>query len=206
MKPIAIAAARFVFGLRRPGKLENTERLAQRGESIDKLTIREAREQDVPALAVLHVETWRSTYQDLQLFGKVQAPKHEVREWQWREAFSKNDGSWFCYVVQRPDGQLVGFTKGVRTDASRGELSKIYLLRDYQRLGLGKKLIGLVARRFLQEGRSTMSAYVDPANPSCGFFESLGGTWLREPNAKINHTWYVWHDLRQLAGTAPRLT
>lgn len=197
-----IAAARILFGLRRPRPSENLARLADRGDDIAALTIREPTENDIAALARLHVETWRATYQDLRLFGKVSAPSYQIREAQWREAFARSDGRWFCYVTERPDGALVGFAKGVCGEAGRGELSKIYLLREYQRVGLGRRLITMVARRFLNEGIRSMSAYVDPVNPSCGFFETLGGSWLREPDGKINYSWYVWTDLGPLAAAA----
>jgi hypothetical protein len=29
----------------------------------------------------------------------MNGPTYEIREWQWREAFAKADGSWFCFVV-----------------------------------------------------------------------------------------------------------
>ena len=37
-----------------------------------------------------------------------------------------------------------------------GELNKLYVLRRYQRLGLGRRLVCLVARRFLGQGISSM--------------------------------------------------
>ena len=40
-----------------------------------------------------------------------------------------------------------------------------------------------------------MAAYVDPRNPSCGFFERLGGRWLVEPEGYVNFSWYIWRDL-----------
>jgi len=63
------------------------------------------------------------------------------------------DGSWFCFVVENRKGELVGFAKGKTYNHSdlpdfSGELNKIYLLREYQRLGLGRRLVGCVARRF----------------------------------------------------------
>jgi hypothetical protein len=49
-----------------------------------------------------------------------------------------------------------------------------------------------------------MEAYVDPCNPSCGFFERLGDQWLIEPDDHVNFSWYVWSDLPMFArrGTA----
>ena len=85
-----------------------------------------------------------------------------------------------------------------RGDGS-GELNKIYLLGEYQRLGLGRRLVGKAARRLLSQGVISMSSYVEPRNPSCRFYEALGAEWLREPNGEINYSWYVWRDLPHLA-------
>jgi hypothetical protein len=68
------------------------------------------------------------------VFGALKGPGYEIRERQWREAFGRNDRSWFCFVVERPDGQLVGFAQGNRSGHPdfAGELNKIDLLREYQ--------------------------------------------------------------------------
>jgi GNAT superfamily N-acetyltransferase len=102
--------------------------------------------------------------------------------------------------MTRPDGQLVGFAKGVfrRDHEIPGELNKLFLAREYQRLGLGRRLVGEVAHRFLDAGIHAMAAYVDPRNPSCGFFERIGGRWLIEPDGETNFSWYVWQDLAPL--------
>lgn len=201
MKPVAIAAWRFVVGLRGPSKTANARRIRERGETARSLVVREATPEDIPALAHLHVVTWNATYGGLLMKG----PSVEIRAHQWREAFAANDGSWFCYVIGGRKGDLVGFAKGVRGDgpAMSGELSKIYLLREYQRMGLGRRLVGHVTRRFLGQGVPTMSLYVDPRNPSCGFYEALGGTNTIEPDGKVNYSWYRWQDLHTLASICP---
>jgi GNAT superfamily N-acetyltransferase len=123
-----------------------------------------------------------------------------VRAHQWRQALEQPEG-WFCSVLARPDGSLVGFTKGVFRPGHEipGELNKLFLARRYQRMGLGRRLVGQVVQRFLAAGVSTMAAYVDPRIPSCGFFERLGARWLIEPDVHVNFSWYVWHDLTELA-------
>ena len=72
-------------------------------------------------------------------------PTAALRESQWRDAFAKADGSWFCIVIEAADGELIGFAKGVRTGPGRGDLNKIYLLSEYQRMGLGRRLVGHVS-------------------------------------------------------------
>jgi GNAT superfamily N-acetyltransferase len=135
----------------------------------------------------------------------MKGPSVAVRQEQWREAFANQDKNWFCFVVARPGGDLVGFAKGVRRDDHEyvGELNKLYLLREYQRLGLGRRLFGCVVRRFINGDIMSMAAYVDPRNPSCWFFEALGGKWLREPDGRINFSWYVWPNLRWIVARCP---
>lgn len=194
LKRLVIAAWRAVAGLRRPSSAENLRRLASRGEDLASFRIREATDADIPALAQLHVTTWNDTYAPLGMKG----PSVAIRAAQWREAFGKRDGSWFCYLVERPDGELVGFAKGVKGDNPEfaGELSKIYLLRDYQRLGLGRRLLGTVARRFLAAGVTSMWLVGDGRNPSSRAWVALGGEKTDDDPGSGN---YGWRDLAALA-------
>jgi L-amino acid N-acyltransferase YncA len=191
---IVFAAWRFLAGLTRPARGANARRLRGRGESAASVAIREATQGDVPALAALHVETWNATYAPLRMSG----PGYDVRERQWREAFARNDGSWFCFVAERPDGRLVGFAKGTRSDHPQfgGELNKIYLLREYQGVGLGRRLVGHVARRFLADGIHSMWLFGDARNPSARVWVALGAVKTDDDPGNGN---YGWHDLRPLA-------
>jgi ribosomal protein S18 acetylase RimI-like enzyme len=183
--------ARYLLNLKRPSKAENAGRLAARGETPESLTVREAQPSDIAALADLHVRTWNATYGPMLMRG----PGIDTREAQWREAFAAADRNWFALVVETPDGRLIGFAKAKRVADASGQLEKIYLLGDYQRVGLGRRLVREVVTRLMAGGVTSMSAYVDPRNPSNAFFEAIGGTWLQEPNGSHNQSWYVWHDL-----------
>jgi GNAT superfamily N-acetyltransferase len=195
LKGVGFRIIRGMLALRRPSGRANTRGLRDRQESLEALTLRDAVTSDIPELAALHVVTWNDTYAPL-----MTGPAVDAREHQWRQAFERPEG-WFCYVLARPDGSLIGFTKGVFRPEHQipGELNKLFLSRDYQRMGLGRLLVGHVVQRFLSAGVTKMAAYVDPRNPSCGFFERLGGEWLIEPDGHINFSWYVWGDLPMLA-------
>lgn len=112
MKPVAIAAARFLLSLRGPWMMANVRLLRTRGETARSLRIRDATAEDIPVLARLHVTTWNATYAPL-----MKGPGSPNREQQWRDAFAKNDGTWFGLLVERANGELVGFAKGRRATA-----------------------------------------------------------------------------------------
>lgn len=194
MKRVINATWRALAGLDRPTRKANLRRLHRRGEALDQLKIREATQPDIGALARLHVTTWNATYAPFGLKG----PSVHVRERQWREAFARGDPDWFCLVVERADGELVGFAQASRSDnpGYAGELGKIHLLRDYQRLGLGRRLVGHVARRFLSRGITSMWLYGDARNPSSRAWKALGAM---KCDADPRNGNYGWHDINPLA-------
>jgi GNAT superfamily N-acetyltransferase len=194
MKRIVVGAWRLLAGLAVPSKARNLRRLRARGEKPDVFRIREASTADIPALTRLHVTTWNATYAPLLMKG----PSYDVRERQWREAFAKNEAGWFCFVVERPDGELVAFAQGNRSDHPEfgGQLNKIYVLRDYQRMGIGRRLLGHVARRFRSRGINAMWLFGDARNPSSRVWRALGATKTDSDPGTGN---YGWRDLANLA-------
>ena len=203
MTTIIDTTIRRLRNLRRPSAAANAARLRARGEQVASLTIRDALSADIPALARLHVATWNATHRG----GRSGGPSYELRESQWRDAFAQADGSWFCLVIERADGALVGFAKGSRYASAdlpgyNGELSKIYLLEEYQRLGLGRRLVGHVVRRFLSQGIESMVLFGDARNPSCACWAALDGEPLAHPDGTFSGT-YGWRDLRRLAAACP---
>jgi ribosomal protein S18 acetylase RimI-like enzyme len=165
--------------------------------------IRDATADDLPALARLHVQTFNETHRG----GRGGGPSYELREHQWQEAFTVTDGSWFCFVIENDGGELIGFAKGTLHDGGvpgfGGELNKIYLLRHYQRGGLGQLLLCNVARRFLEQGITSMLLFGDARSPSNGFYEKFGAERLYADTGEF-HGGYGWRDLHsliQLCGT-----
>ena len=159
--------------------------------------LRDARETDIPALAALHVQTYNETHRG----GRPGGPSYQLRERQWREAFEAQDGTWFCYVIEDDRGELVGFAKGRPHSGGvpgyDGELNKIYLLQRVQRRGLGRQLLGAVARQFLHRGVTSMLLFGEATNPSNGFYEAFGAERLYSETGEF-HGGYGWRDLEAL--------
>ena len=187
---------RYLNSLRRPSKKTNLRKLVERGEALDSFTFREAAQEDVAELGKLHAITWAETYH-------AKNPNIPLRQNQWQKAFNQeNDGSWFCIVIAKKNNELVGFAKGkINKDENsaevQGDLNKIYLLKDYQRLGLGKKLFGLVVQRFLKMGVNDMVLFGVPQNPSCSFHEAMGGERLYSEKGNFDGC-YRWPDLKKI--------
>jgi len=197
MKNLVNSIFRFMIGLKRPSKKTNMRKLQERGETINSFTFRDATEKDIAELGKLHAITWAETY-------NAKKPNIQLRQYQWQKTFTEeNDGSWFCILVVNAKNELVGFAKGkINKDEHNtqlhGDLNKIYLLNDYQRLGLGKKLFTLVVQRFLSRGINDMTLFGVPQNPSCSFHEAMGGERLYSEKGTFDGC-YMWRDLKKLS-------
>ena len=195
MKNFINGILRSLNSLKRPSKKVNMQKLHERGETVDSFTFRDATEKDIPELGKLHAITWAQTYS-----GK---PNIKLRQYQWDKAFKEeNDGSWFCILVVDKNNKLIGFAKGIiskdeSSSGQHGDLNKIYLLSDYQRLGLGKKLFAHVVNRFLNKGVNDMILFGVPQNPSCAFHEAMGGERLYSEKGTFDGC-YIWRDLKKL--------
>lgn len=157
--------------------------------------LRDATPTDLQALAQLHVRTFN------EMHGP--GPDYAIREHQWRSAFQSQDGFWFCIVLETDAGDLVGFAKGIpHSDAELsgfgGELNKIYLLREYHRKGLGRRLLCAAAQRFLKRGITSMLLFGNASSPTNGFYEAMGAERLHASTGEF-HGGYGWRNLEALA-------
>ena len=177
--------------------LRSAPRVVEPPVSIRELTLREATMADLRPLAELHVRTFNETH--VGPFGS--GPTYATREWQWREKLAETDTTHFVLVLETTTKQLVGFiwchpTTDNPTWAAR--LNKIYLLREYQRWGLGTRMVAAAVDRLLQNELTSMALFTETDNePACNFYERLGGERQLDERGEFGGM-YGWRDLRQL--------
>jgi ribosomal protein S18 acetylase RimI-like enzyme len=163
----------------------------------DDLVLRDATMEDLRSLAELHVRTFNETH----LGPGESGPTYATREWQWRDKLSEADATHFVLVLETASKQLVGFiwchpTKDNPTWAAR--LNKIYLLRDYQRRGLGTRMVAAAVDRLVEHGLSSMALFTEPDNePACNFYDKLGGARQLNDRGEFEGM-FGWLDLQQL--------
>ena len=167
--------------------------------------IREARPQDVPAIAKVHVNSWRTTYRGIVAGEFLNSLSYDEREQMWLNALSSPTGSVFLYVAETPDGAVVGFAAaGPERESNtryKGEIYAIYLLQNYQRQGVGSALFKACVRELEQRGFTSFLLWVLRENPARHFYEALGGKVLREREIEIGNerpfeVAYGWTDTR----------
>jgi ribosomal protein S18 acetylase RimI-like enzyme len=143
------------------------------------VSIRLATTTDAAAIARVHVETWRSTYRGVVPEAYLAALSPVARAAVWRTLLTAASGARFVLVATDGADAVVGFAAAGPSNtvpSYRSELSAIYILPAFQRLGLGQALVRGAAVRLVAVGMSSMVAWVLEANTRARhFYERLGG-------------------------------
>ncbi|HXA52139.1 MAG TPA: GNAT family N-acetyltransferase [Candidatus Acidoferrum sp.] len=169
-------------------------------------SIRRAVLEDGPAIARVHVESWRTTYKGIFPESVLDQLSVPARTRFWNETLAKPPDRFVTLVACDEVGRLVGFVCGGAERSGElgcdGELQALYLLKGSQRQGLGTLLV----RRFVHElrlvGFHSMAVWVLARNPSRRFYEVLGGKLITEQQIERSGESYVeiaygWSDLSE---------
>ena len=143
--------------------------------------VRPAGVDDAAAIAGVHVATWRTTYGGLlpdDFLASLDAAGYEER---WRRTLGERSDR--VYVAEDRGG-VVGFASGGRERAGEtgysGELYAIYVTREAQGRGHGRRLVQAVAGGLREMGLPDMIVWVLRDNTSArDFYEKLGGVLVR---------------------------
>lgn len=97
---------------------------------------------DALGIAKVHVDSWRTTYKGIVPGTYLNNLSYSKREEVWR----KNLLSGEVWVAETDEGEIIGFSSGGKERSGNypgfeGEVYAIYLLKGYQKQGIGKRLI-----------------------------------------------------------------
>lgn len=133
---------------------------------------------DAPALARVHVDSWRAACGGLVPDSSLQGFSTQWREERFRESLATNAEE--TYVVQMGE-ETVGFlTLGAARDADldvdrTGEIWGIYVSPDYWRTGIGRGLVEEAERMLRSRGYESAVLWVLEGNQQARrFYEAMG--------------------------------
>lgn len=145
----------------------------------ERTVIRRAELTDLLRVGLVARTTWPVTYAGI-IPDEIQ--RRLLDTWYSPERLSQDlvaPGSTF--LVAERSGDLVGFAQYVRRSAESVELTRIYVLPDRQRSGIGARLLGAALAAFADEGLNRLTVAVEQENlVGRGFYEKMGFTEPRE--------------------------
>ncbi len=151
---------------------------------------------DIPAIARVHVDSWRSTYRGIVPDEYLANLAYEQREKGWQQIFDRASTTHsFTYVAKNSQGKVVGFANGCTERTGdpvyKGELAAIYLLEPYQGQGIGRSLVQAVAERLAQLKLNSMLVWALRENSACEFYLALEGKQIRQREIEISGRRFV---------------
>ena len=168
--------------------------------------VRPAELDDAGEIARVHVATWRSAYRGLLPDDFLESLSEMNYTERWRRVIG--EGMSRVFVVDEA-GTLAGFASCGRERAGEtgfsGELYALYVLDGAQRRGHGRELVRAVAGALRELHLPDMIVWVLRDNsPARGFYERLGGTYVRAQPITIGTTTleevsYGWRSLENIS-------
>ena len=169
------------------------------------MIIREAELKDANAIALVHVDTWKTTYSGILPSAYIEKQTYAKRCDRWKRILkaSKAKTDHLVYVAEF-EGEIIGFVDGGKARSAnplyKGEIYAFYILEAYQRQGLGRNLTRTIARELSRSGLNSILVWVLADNPACKFYQSLGGQEVERKlvnfnGSKLQEIAYGWQDI-----------
>ena len=177
-------------------------------------TIRLATPHDATAIAQVRVMSWRTTYRGMIPAAYLDAMQVEDSAALWERVLTASPNTTSTFVAE-VEGLVVGFASGLMLPEPKhgfdAELSAVYLEREYQRQGVGRRLVARVAAAQRGHGAAGLIAWVIAGNKGARrFYESLGAELVVEQpfnwdGMDLVEAGYGWRDLAALAASGDPL-
>ncbi len=136
--------------------------------------IRSAKPEDIEQIGYVHCTAWLETYAGLINSEYLAALSPEKSAEKFREGDCKD------ILVLVADQTIIGFsvvgpTRDRDLPASFGDIHAVYILRQYQKMGLGKKLLTAAIEKLRHKGYEGIAVWVIGSNTAAvEFYEKNG--------------------------------
>ena len=159
-------------------------------EDILNITIDQIRLEDIPAIARIKVDGWKSAYRGIIDDDFLDSLTYNVQIKRFTDGEDSVQG---IVAIDEESKQIVGFsTFGKRQDLSEGlpqydcELHAMYVSPDRKGKGIGKRLLSEVLKQQRENDHKKMLLWCFKKNlPTIEFYKKTGGVLLGEKEIEI---------------------
>jgi GNAT superfamily N-acetyltransferase len=165
------------------------------------MMVRGGTEADLPRIAEILVETWRSTFRGKLSDSFLDGMSVEHQEGRHRSRMAHPSS---VYRVALIGDTIAGFGSGgpdrIKQDPCDAEIYALYVEEAHQRLGGGRALFDSLVRSLFGRGHRSLRVWVLRMNPAIAFYERLGGLQDRTSaidlgGEQVEQVSLVWRDL-----------
>ncbi|MFC9601785.1 GNAT family N-acetyltransferase [Peribacillus butanolivorans] len=167
--------------------------------------IRKATVADAKGIAKVHVDSWKSTYKNIIPDEFLKKLSYDQRTDSWNRNISKEGN--YVFVAENNEGEIVGFADCGKRENNNvnnsGDLTSIYLLKEYQGKGVGKQLLKQLFLQFEELGFNRVFVEVLEDNKTRYFYEYYDANLLKSEKitiagVELNLLIYEWNNLNKV--------
>lgn len=171
------------------------------------MIIRDATISDAEGIAKVHVDSWRTTYKNIISDEFLDKLSYEQRTKLWLNNISREDN--YVFVAENGKGEIIGFADGGKEKSGKypgyeGDVTSIYILKEYQGFGVGKKLLNQLFEKFSSANINSSIVWVLEDNHSRIFYEKLGAKLVVDDQSikigidNLKLMAYGWKDINEV--------
>lgn len=158
------------------------------------IKIRKGYPEDLEEITYVNRKSWKTTYPNIieqeflnNLSLTIPEKELESKKQEVRDGKAK-------YIVAQDNDKIVGMLKYIKTNNKNyedtAEIQALYLLEDYQKQGIGKKMVNIATKEMSKENYKHMIIGCINENPSNEFYKKIGGKHIGKRDFVINDTVY----------------
>lgn len=180
------------------------------GRAVEQIRI--ATPDDAQALGAMHVASWRETYLGLLPDKIIASLSVEARAAAWAKIMRDSATEYHTVIyLAEHHGTIIGFgscgaqrTESLEANGYDGEVSAIYVLREFHKRGVGTRLLHAMSSDLQGRGFNAAALWVLRDNLGARrFYERYAGKMIAEKQdvrdgAILVELAYGWRDLKEL--------
>jgi GNAT superfamily N-acetyltransferase len=173
------------------------------------MMIRPAKYEDSSGIARVQVDSYQTAYAGIFPSAYLDHFTYEEQTQDWQEILSSETTDKIL-VSTDPADKIVAYALGRPFISDLppydSERVALHVRPEYQKQGIGKRLIATIAEALSESGCQSLFLWVLARNPACQFYEKLGGERITEKpwqnnayfKTEIVEVAYAWCDLHHL--------
>jgi len=155
--------------------------------SLLTIDIRPAATDDADAIAQVHDAAWRHAYAGIIPYRALSAMINRRSGRWWERAIRRGTSIQVAEMNGRVCGYVTYGLNRAQALSQEGEVYELYLLPEYQGVGLGKRLFRAAGRALLDHGCHGLVAWSLEDNINAlGFYAALGGSVVAQGSERFD--------------------
>lgn len=155
------------------------------------IAFRKATLEDLPRVSDVHVRSWQQSFRSIVPDDHLSGMSVEERSERLGDRFERPP--YAMILAEHPCGEIAGFIDygpPVLDVSHDSQIYSFYLLKHFQRLGIGGRLFAQCLNEIMQDGHRSVCLDALAISPYRAFYEKMGGKIIGHDGHKLGEEYF----------------